>query len=153
MNERVDVASLTSTSAMMGDSSEDTRLLVSMFKDARQYLTSFDWCREIKESWFGWGIGGVCAVFLFEIIPGKPEIDSWLWVIVGDLPSAYLVTDGSPTPLKALRTYVELMQEWADAVHKGKPTDDLIPVNAAATTKNAELLESRLVFLKENFLP
>jgi len=152
MNKRVDYSLFTLTRAMKGDSSEDTRLLKSMATEAKQYLLSFEWCREIKESWFGWGVGGVCAIFLFEIVPANRGVDSWFWVIVGDLPSAYLVLDGSPTPMKALDTYVELMQEWVDAVHEGKSTDDLIPVEAAATPENADLLQRRLVFLREKVL-
>jgi len=153
MNQRVDLSLLLSTSAMKGGNPEDTRLLKSMFKEARAYLLSFDWCHEIKESWFGWGVGGVCAVFLFEIIPAKKSVDRWLWVVVGDLPSAYLVLDGSPTPMKALETYVELMQEWVDAVKQGKSTNKLIPVEAEQSVDKADLLERRLIFLRKKVLP
>ena len=152
MNNRVDLALLLSTSAMKGDNPEDTRLLKSMFKEARRYLLSFNWCREIKKSWFGWGVGGVCAVFLFEIIPAKKNVDRWLWVVVGDLPSAYLVLDGNSTPMKALDTYVELMQEWVEAVKQGKRTNKLIPVDAPETMENADLLERRLAFLRKKVL-
>jgi hypothetical protein len=152
VNNRVDSSLLLSISAMKGGNPEDIRLLKSMFEEARGYLLSFDWCREIKESWFGWGVGGVCAVFLFEIIPARKNVDSLLWVVVGDLPCAYLVLDGSPTPMKALDTYVELMQEWVDAVKQGKSTNELIPIDAAATTENADLLQRRLVFLREKIL-
>lgn len=152
MNNRVDLSLLLSISAMKGDNPEDTRLLKSMFEEARGYLLSFNWCREVKESWFGWGVGGVCAVFLFEIIPARKNVDSWLWVVVGDLPSAYVVLDGSPTPMKALDTYVELMQEWVDAVKQGKTTNNLIPVDAEQTMQNADLLERRLAFLRKKVL-
>jgi hypothetical protein len=153
MNNRVDTPLLSSISSMKGGNPQDTRLLRSMFEEARGYLLSFDWCREIKESWFGWGVGGVCAVFLFEIIPTKRNVDRWLWVVVGDLPSAYLVLDGSPTPMKALETYVELMQEWVNAVKQGKSTNEVIPVKAEQTTENADLLERRLIFLRKKVLP
>ena len=46
-------------------------------------------------------IGGVVAVFLFRI-DGPPEVDPLLWVVVGDLPTAYLVTDDAPSPAIAL---------------------------------------------------
>jgi hypothetical protein len=153
MNNRVDSSLLSSISAMKGGNPEETRLLRSMFEEARGYLLSFDWCHEIKESWFGWGVGGVCAVFLFEMIPTKRNVDHWLWVVVGDLPSAYLVLDGSPTPMKALNTYVELMQEWVDAVKQGKSTKKLIPVDAPETLENANLLERRLTFFRQKILP
>jgi len=58
------------------------------------------------------------------------------------------VTDESPTPLDALRTYLELMQDWITAVREGKSTEEYIPVNSAATRENADALEIRLNFLK-----
>lgn len=152
MNDRVDFSLLKKISEMEGDDANDTRLLKKMANQAREYLLSFEWCKEIEKGWFGWGIGGVCAVFLFQILPSKTKVDRWLWVIVGDLPSAYLVVDECPTPLGALETYVELMQEWANAVKSGKPTDNCIPVNAPATPENVDLLQRRLDFISKRFL-
>jgi hypothetical protein len=57
-----------------------------MAEEARQYLLSFAWCKIIKAGWFGWGVGGVCALFLFEILPSKVNVDRWIWIVVGDLP-------------------------------------------------------------------
>jgi hypothetical protein len=121
--------------------------------EAEQYLSSFDWCKSIEERWFGWGLGGIVAVFLFKIIPASSEIDDLLWVIIGDLPPAYLVTDESPMPLDALRIYVNLMEEWVAAVRVGESAENCIPVNTLPTLENAYALETRLEFLKQKFLP
>jgi hypothetical protein len=76
-----------------------------------------------------------------------------LWVVVGDLPPAYLVTlDGSKSPSEALETYVELMDDWVQAVKHGKSINSLIKVNAEPTMDYAEQLSGRLEFIKENFL-
>lgn len=152
MNDRVNFSLLTSITDMKGDDAKDLRLLKKMANDAQEYLLSFAWCKEIKEGWFGWGVGGVCAVFFFRILPNKMNVDRWLWVVVGDLPSAYLVVDGSPTPLAALDTYVELMQEWVEAAKSGKSTADCIPVSAPVTPQNADLLQRRLDFIRKEFL-
>ncbi len=152
MDERVDFSSLTPIRDMKGEDSKDSSLLKIMAKEAWQYMLSFDWCREIQAGWFGLGVGGVCAVFLFEILPATANIDTWLWVVVGDLPSAYLVIDECPTPIKALDTYLELMQEWVNAVKEGSSTEDCIPVNVSATAENADLLERRLTFIREKLL-
>ena len=152
MDERVDFSSLTPIRDMKGEDSEDSSLLKIMAKEAQQFLLSFDWCKEIQASWFGLGVGGVCAVFLFEILPATANIDTSLWVVVGDLPSAYLVLDECPTAMKALDAYVELMQEWVDAVQEGNSTEDCIPVNVSATTENADLLKRRLAFIREKLL-
>jgi hypothetical protein len=152
MDRRVDVSRLMPIAEIVGDGAEDTRLLRAMAKDAQQYLLSFRWCKEIRRGWFGYGVGGVCAVFLFDILPDKKSVDSRLWVIAGDLPPAYLVVDESPTPRKALRNYVDLMQEWVDVVRTGKSPADCIPVNVTPSKANAGLLERRLDFIRKEIL-
>jgi hypothetical protein len=124
-----------------------------MLGEAKEYLAAFDWCESIEESYFGLGVGGIVAVFLFKIRPRHEGVDELLWVVVGDLPKAYLVTDDSPSPRLALETYVELMSEWVDAATKGQPVDELIPVNVAPTLENAKLLEGRLAFLSAKIIP
>ena len=148
----VEMERLTPIEKMSGDSKKDTLLLKEMAGEAREFLLSFKWCRNIRRSWFGWGVGGVCAVFFFEIDPSSKNVDQWLWVIVGDLPPAYLVVDTSPAPLAALANYVGLMQEWADAVKDKRPVNDCIPVNAPATREYAGLLQRRLDFIRKEFL-
>ncbi len=152
MANTIDFSQLTPIDDVSGETEKDTRLLREMAEQARQYLLSFQWCKSIQRGWFGWGVGGIVAVFLFEIDPASPAVDKMLWVIVGDLPPAYLVVDESPTALGALRTYVELMQEWVTAVREGKSTEECIPVNSAATRESADALETRLNFLKQEFL-
>jgi hypothetical protein len=148
----VDFSRLVSVEKISGDSKKDTRLLREMYKDACEYLLSFKWCKSIRRAWFGRGVGGIYAVFLFKIAPSSKKVDKLLWVIVGDIPSAYLVVDESATPLAALRNYVELMQEWVDTVKADKSVDDCIPVNAPATLEYANLLRRRLNFMRKEFL-
>ena len=138
---------------MRGDSDPDTRLLTQLLKEAKAYLSSFDWCGSIAEVYFALGIGGVVAVFLFRIVPKRKRVDEWLWVVVGDLPPAYLVTDENPTPASALEAYIAEMSAWADAVESGQPVDNLIPVNVPPTPENAQQLRKRLTFLREKVLP
>jgi len=136
---------------MRGDSTKDTRLLKGMHQEAREFLASFEWCGGIKEEFFGLGVGGIVGVFLFRIRP-KANADEWIWVVVGDLPPAYLAAVEFPNPACALEGYIGAMREWVDAVKRGKNVDELIPVNAAPTTANAKELASRLKFLKEKIL-
>ena len=93
---------------MKGDSDSDTRLLQEMANEARTFLEGFDWCTTIKEMYFDLGLGGIVAILLTRIVPtvSSDVIDEWLWVIVGDLPPAYLVVDLSPDPVAALKTYI-----------------------------------------------
>ncbi len=153
METNFDFSSVVPAEKMKGEDAEDTELLQRMLGEATEYLEAFDWCRSIEESYFGLGVSGVVAVFLFRIRPKREGIDDLLWVVVGDLPSAYLVTDNSPSPSLALECYVELMSEWVEAATKGQAIDDLIPVNVAPTLENAKLLQGRLEFLSAKIIP
>jgi hypothetical protein len=150
---QIDLNCVVPIEQMRGDSEEDTRFLGEMRKEAEGFMNSFDWCRRISEEYFGFGVGKVIAVFLFKIVPRSPDIDKWLWVIVGDLPPAYLVTDNSPDPVSALESYISEMEKWVRAALNSQAVDHLIPVNVEPTDENATALAKRLSFLKKEILP
>jgi hypothetical protein len=148
----IDLKKLTPSVAIEGEDATETRLLKEMLKEAEEYLLGFAWCKEIIESYFGIGVGGVAAVFLFKIVPKGNNVDELLWVIVGDLPPAYLVVDCSPNAACALDNYIGEVQRWVDAVTSGKSVEGVIPVNAAPTIENARQLQTRLDFLEKEIL-
>lgn len=127
--------------------------LLSLASTAKKYLSGFPWCAGILASYEGIVVAGVVGVFLFRIRPSKPEVDEWIWVVVGDLPPAYLVTNDAPTPVSALEAYVGEMRAWAKAASSGEPVDELIPVNVPATKESAAMLQSRLDFLERRLIP
>lgn len=135
-----------------GSKDVDAAEIAQLHSEARAFLEYFDWCAEVLEEYVGFVYPGIVAVFLFRILPAREGVDDWVWVIVGDLPSAYITCEESPNPATALDSYVGAMQEWVDAASRGAPTDNLIPVNVPATKDNAERLGSRLKFLDENIL-
>jgi hypothetical protein len=137
---------------MKGEDPEDTTLLLQMWKEAEQYLSSFTWCDSIQHGYFGGGVGGVVAVFLVQIVPVR-NADEWVWVVVGDVPFAYLVVDENPTPRDALDGYIREMARWVNAVETGANTAEMIPVNAPPTKENGERLKVRLDFLRTKVLP
>jgi len=139
-----DISKLVPGESAVGDDELDTRLLLEMNEEAKSFLLGFKWCSDIRRSFFGDGFGGIIAAFLIELIPASAQVDEWLWVVVGEVPPAYLVTDEIPDAASALETYVDLMNEWVDAVESGLPTSDLIPVNAPPTVETATLLKRRL---------
>jgi hypothetical protein len=138
---------------MFGGDEEDTKLLRAMSTEAQAYIQSFSWCKSIRETYFGDGYGGIIALFFFRIEPTKANVDEWLWVVVGDLPSAYLVIDRSKNPSQALENYIDEMSKWVKLAKQGKSSKNVIPVNVAATPENAEALEGRLKFLREVMVP
>jgi len=132
---------------------EEIPLLLDMHAEAKEYLSSHKWCTSIVESYLGYGVGKVIALFLFRLDPPIKGTDEWLWVLVGDLPSAYFVIDEAPNPAEALARYCELMEDWANAVKEGKSLDDVYPVEAAPTAEHAGMLLSRVEFIRKNLIP
>lgn len=122
--------------------------LVQLAEQARQFLNGFRWCRRIVQGHLAYGVEGVIGVFLFRIEPAKAEVDETLWVIVGDLPSAYLVCDDAPGWRDALEGCVKEMRRWVEAVRSGASLDDIIPVNAEPTAQYADMLAGRLDFFE-----
>jgi len=121
--------------------------------EARQYLEFYNWVLSIKGEYFGYGAEGIVYIFLFEISPGRPDVPQWIWVIVGDVPSAFIPGDESKTPYQALDEYIGAMEEWVEAARQGKSVAKLILVNVVANPTNAEMLAGRLKFLDERILP
>jgi hypothetical protein len=147
-----DLSAVVKAEALQGEDARETQQLEIMLGRAREYVESSCWCSRILDAYFGFGIGEVVALFLFEveIQTGARE---WLWVVEGDLPSAYLVTDHAPNPRAALQVYCELMEEWAAAVQNRLPLDQVFPVKAPADAAHAAMLRKRIALLREQVLP
>jgi hypothetical protein len=144
---------LTLIEKMQGDDEEDTRLLKEMAERARRYIAPFHWCLPITETYFAWGIGHVIALFLFKFEDKIGETDDKLWVVVGDLPSAYMVVLPSQNAREVLENYCSLMDDWVSAVRNNGNFADVFPVMAARTEEHADMLESRLAFLRKEIIP
>ncbi len=149
----IDLNLLTPAEHIEGDTADETAALKEMLARAVAYLKSFSWCPLITERYLGYGVGGVLALFLFRLQPAINGEDEWLWVVVGDLPSAYFVIDEARDPASALEAYCELMEDWAEAVLSKSSLDEVFPVTAAPTKKHAEMLKSRVRFIRKNILP
>ena len=131
---------------------EDAALYKPMVEDARSFLERFRWCQKVESILGGKAIPGVVAVFFATIVPSEEGVDTHLWIVVGDLPPAYLVLDDAPDSDAALTGYVENMEDWVAAVQAGDSVDELIPVNVEPTPEYAEMLASRLAFLRANVI-
>ncbi|MBZ9967639.1 hypothetical protein [Mesorhizobium sp. BR1-1-2] len=127
--------------------------LDAALQEAREYIKFYDWGKNIKTEYLGYGAEGIIYIFLFEISPGRPDVPQWMWVIVGDVPPAYMPGDDVETPYEALDGYIGAMDEWVEAARQGKSVAKLIPVNVPANPANAEMLGGRLKFLDEKILP
>ena len=132
---------------------EEIQAILSLYYEAKNYIEDFKWCISTKKCWYDkdFGIYEKIGVFLFEIEPLNNNVDDFIWVIVGDLPSVYLdksITTGQ----EAVEQYCYLMQEWADNVKNGESLDECYPVPVDPTIENAELLISRITFIRRELL-
>jgi hypothetical protein len=153
MSGLVDLSKLTPVEGIKGEDAEDTRLLKAIWGNAQKYVESFDWCPPVQQAYLAFGVGGVVAVFLFQFREKIGQTDEWLWVIAGDVPSAYLVLDQAQDPASALEVYCELMEDWARAVLDQSSLDDVFPVRAEPRPENAEGLLRRLAFIRAEVIP
>ena len=126
--------------------------ILDLYQSAATYLVSFEWCKSIINGWYDFGIHEKLGVFLFEIEPDNDSVDSFIWIIAGDIPTVYL--DSSvQTGIEALEIYADLMDDWANAIINGKALDECYPVDAESTIDNAKLLLSRTKFIRNEVIP
>ena len=89
--------------------------VIKLSEDAQNYLGSFHWCKRIINGWLSHEWGYILGIFYFEIEPLKESsADKFVWIVVGDLPSAYIDTVSATNALSALESYVFLMEDWID---------------------------------------
>lgn len=153
MKGELPVSGVVPIAEMRGENDDETQRLRKMEVKARGFLSHFDWCSEIREFYFGDGIGDVFAIFLARIIPSRQSVDEYVWIVVGDIPPAYLVTDDCPSPKEALKGYIWEMRKWVALAKQGRTSPAVIPVNAPATPESAETLEGRLNALELRIIP
>ena len=149
----IDTSSFQDESEIQGDDPEDTGLLREMAAEARGYIEDYEWCPPIENFHLALGVGGIVAAFLVqfeEVIEGTE--DDALWIIVGDLPTAYVIVEPGDDGEAALGRYCELMEDWAFNVLKGNSLDESFPVAAEATHENAEMLTQRIAFIRTEIL-
>jgi hypothetical protein len=127
--------------------------LANALRDAKEFIKFYDWVSTINGEFLGAGFDGVIYIFLFEITSEREDVDSWVWVIVGDVPPAYITCEDAKNPYEALDAYMGAMEEWVRAAQTGESVADLIPVNVPATPANAAMLDRRLKLIDEQILP
>lgn len=127
---------------------------MSVFEFARKaelFLAKKPWCKSIVCGYMARAWDGILGVFYFEIVPSSSEIDRSVWVIAGDVPTAYICND-SKVWSDALGAYVAEMTRWVDAVRTGEPIDMLIPTGVPPSISYANMLASRLQFIRTELL-
>ena len=89
----IDTSDWQEESKIEGDDPDDTELLREMAAEVRDYIEDFEWSPRITSIHLAFGIGGVVGAFLVQFDEVIEDSDDALWVIVGDLPSAYVIVE------------------------------------------------------------
>jgi hypothetical protein len=147
---------LQASSQIEGDDEVDTLLLNKMLEDASSYLSRHSWCASIKQAYFAGGVGGILAIFFFHIDSSRQDVDPWIWVIVGDIPPAYLPLSDCESQAEAYALYTKGMMRWAEIVRAGDDPsrhDNTPPVNVPASREWADRLSQRLHALSFTVAP
>ncbi len=138
---------LVPSASIVGGDEQDTILLRKMSEDAKSYISSFSWCETILTSYFGGGVGGIFAVFFFHIRPSRPKVDPWIWVVVGDVPPAYLPISDCGSAAEVFRSYIDGMRAWVDLARRGRsgtPAQGVPPVDLPTTPECAETVNQKI---------
>ncbi len=130
----------------------EKKLLSLMEADASAYIAEFRWAPPIADIHLCFGVGKVIELFLVSFTEPVDGSDDRLWVVVGDLPSAYLVVNDNDDPRQAMAQYCDLMADWCSAVEQGSDMSEVFPVSAPAALENAGLLRSRIAFIRHDLL-
>jgi hypothetical protein len=130
---------------------EEFQCILDLYNKSKRYLENFDWCKRVIKGWYDFGIYDKLGVFLFNIEPAKENVDNYIWIISGDLPTVYL-DKSIKTGIEALTVYCDLMSEWAENVINGRSLEGCYPIPVEHTIENAEILVNRVNFIKENFI-
>lgn len=149
---QIDFSKVRPANEIVGEDQEETDLLKGHLSEAVEYVSGQKWCSEIVKSYLGIGVGGVVGVFLFQIRSDDPEVDDYVWAIVGDIPPLYLTMEDCPNPACALDGYIGALEQWAEAAIEQKTMEGLPPVSAPATVENGRSLKKRLEFLEREVL-
>jgi hypothetical protein len=149
----IDTSEFQEESRITGDDDDDTELLREMAAEARAYVEEHEWCPPVTSVHLAFGIGGVVAAFLFQFEEAIEDTDDdALWIIVGDLPSAYVIVEPGDDGDAALRRYCVMMEDWTFNVLKGHSLDESFPVDVEATREHADMLNQRIAFIRTEIL-
>lgn len=135
--------------AITADDPQEADRLRGLAVEALDYIQGFGWCPPLRQVLLAFGIGGIIGLFLVRFAEPAGGVDDALWVVSGDLPPAYFVTDDAPTPAEALSTYCDLMDAWVEAVLDNGDLDEAFPVDLTPTPEHALALREQLTFIRQ----
>lgn len=113
---------------------------IELSNEATSYLLSHKWCKNIEKQWLAANWENLLVIFFFKIIPNSNTADDYVWIVVGDLPPAYIDIESAKNVKEVVHTYIEIMNDWVQCVFKGGKIEDFYPINVPPTREFAEML-------------
>jgi hypothetical protein len=153
MSHLIDTSSFPTGENIDYSSEEEVAALKALTDDAWAFVNGYRWTPPIADLVLAFGVAPIVGLYLMRFEPGGRPEDRERWVVVGDLPSMHFETDDTPTPAWALQLYCAIAQDWADNVVAGRDLSDSYPIPVAPTKEHAELLYSRIDFIRRKIIP
>ena len=135
------------------ESDEERERLQALTEEAWGFVTSYRWTPPIEDLVMAFAVAPIAGLYLMRFEPGGRPENRERWVVVGDLPSMHFKTDDTPTPALALQLYCAIAQDWADNVLAGRDLSDSYPIPVEPTKEHAEMLLSRVEFIRTDLIP
>lgn len=153
MTQLVDTSSFPVGIDIDYESDDERERLQALTDEAWGFVTSYRWSPPIGDLVMAFAVAPILALYLMRFEPGGRPEDRERWVVVGDLPSMHFETDDTPTPALALQLYCAIAQDWADNVLAGRDLSDSYPIPVEPTQQHAEMLLSRVDFIRKELIP
>ena len=136
---------------------EDLAGLEVLKAQARAHVESWASSPPISAMVLAFGVAPIVGVFLAQFAEPVARGDlvgaNEMWAVAGGLPSMCFETDDARNPADALRLYCAIAEDWAQNVLVGGDVSQCYPIPAEPSREHAEMLLSRIAFLRENFVP
>lgn len=127
--------------------------VVPLINESKIYLASQKWCGEIYEGWLFTNIGYALCIFLYRIDKLQSSEDNLVWIVVGDIPPAYLDTYNVESTKEVIENYIELVEDWIENAESGNSFEDCFPFKSDTPEESITMLKTRIQLLKNSFLP
>jgi hypothetical protein len=158
----IDRKKLLSAGQLAGDArfeEDEIAEITQLWSEATEFLEAHEWCLEVIDQYLSFSSVPILCVFLADVKVLAPAT-SPLWVIVGDIPPAFIDVAETENAAEALQDYCAAMAEWVRAVRGGDSLNDLIPVRergslhlVQADIEVANALQARLDFISREIVP
>lgn len=149
----VDTRNLIPIAELASASIEHVHEVIELSERAKEYLRSMPWCGKIVNGWLGEAWGYIVGVFYFQLVPSRSGAPQFVWIVVGDVPPAYISDEYASNSIEVIEGYAAEMQGWVDRVLEGRSIDStVIPVNVPPEKQWAERLGARLNLIRRDIL-